>query len=301
MNFGEITARSIIQKSGLSATSYSVNTFTGCTHACVYCYACFMRRLKDRAEPWGSYADAKINAAELFARDLKKLRAGGDVFFGSVTDVYQPLEKKNRLMRGILSHLNERREQASAESAAVRAGYFPGMEPEPAAPPLISFSILTKSDLVLRDLDLLTQLPEISVGFSIALLDERVRAILEPGAVSIARRLDALGTLHDSGVRTFVFINPTLPYLTPISEIMAAIRGKADSVFGESLNQRCGNLPTIFQAVERVDPALVTPFRRALDDPVWLAERKREFLEAARRNKIATDGFWDHSETTRGD
>lgn len=301
MSFGEIQARSIIQKSGLSERSYSVNTFTGCTHACVYCYACFMRRLSDRAEPWGSYADAKVNAVTLFARDLKKLRNGGDVFFGSVTDVYQPLEKKYRLMRGILSHLVECHEQAALDHAARQAGYFPGMEPEPIQPPARSFLILTKSDLALRDLDLLTRLPEVSVGFSIALLDERVRTILEPGAVSIKRRLDALGRLHDQGIRTFVFINPTLPYLTPISEIMAAIRGKADSVFGESLNRHCGNLPTIFHAVEQVDPTLATPFRRALNDPVWLAERKSEFLEAARRNKIATDGFWDHGETKRVD
>lgn len=294
MKIGSVQARTIIQKSGLSDHSYSVNTFTGCAHACVYCYACFMRRFSERTEPWGEYVDAKVNAAELFSREVDKLKSGEHLFFGSVTDVYLPAERQFRLMRAILERLVEKENDSDRRSNGAR--YFPGMEPEPIERPEIRFSILTKSDLVLRDVDLLSRLPNATVGFSIALFDERARKILEPGAVSIQRRLDALGRLRAAGIRTFVFINPALPYLTPIAEIMAAIRGRADSVFGETLNRRCGNLADIFRAVERYDPALTEPFRRAVGDVRFAAEQKAEFLRAAKENEIETDGFWDHAE-----
>lgn len=294
MIFGEIEAKSIIQKSGLSDGSRSVNPYFGCSHACVYCYACFMKRFSDHTGPWGSFVDAKVNAVSLFRRDFRRLKGGGHLFFGSVTDAYQPIEKKYRLTRGILEFLAETFDSANRSDAEKERFLFP--ELAESERPIFSLSLLTKSDLVLRDQDLLTRIPNISVGFSIALLDERARRELEPGAVSVERRLRALEEIHAAGIKTFVFIDPFLPGITPIAEIMEKIVGRADSVFGETLNIHCGNLDAVCRAVGRVDPSLVEPFRRRVRDRDEAAAAKKEFIRQAARYGIASEGFWDHAD-----
>lgn len=291
MKIGEKKARSIIQKSGLSENSYCVNTFSGCSHACVYCYACFMRRFSGHDEPWGEFVDAKINAAALFPREFRRLRGGEDIFFGSVTDVYQPLEKKYRLMRGILEFLAE--ESRSPKSGGPKT-LFSDLEPEEEPRREVGLTILTKSDLVLRDLDLLREIPKIAVGFSVALLDEKARAILEPGASPAVDRIAALEKLHDAGIRTFVFINPFLPHITPLADIFAQIAEKADSVFGETLNTHCGNLPSVFRAVGKYRPELLRTFKAALDDTEYKENVKNEFVRLAKEHRLVCDGFFLH-------
>lgn len=318
----EIRARRIIGKSGLGDGSMSVNPFVGCSHACVYCYAVFMKRFTDHHEPWGSFVDVKVNAADLFPADYRRLKEGNHLFFGSVTDVYQPTEKKFGLMRGILKFLAERSginaeskgaenesrigKKSSARSKPRRpssANYFPEMiDSAETSPPCaalekrIRISILTKSDLVLRDIDLIRQIPSISVGFSIAMPDERARRIFEPGASPVAARLTALERLHAAGIRTFVFINPVLPHITPLETIFRRIGPSADSVFGESLNFHCGNLTQIYDAVRRYDPDRVEPFRQGIRDPHYWSEVKKRFFSLAKENRIPCDGFHVHGE-----
>ncbi len=316
----EITARHIIGKSGLGSESASVNPFVGCSHACAYCYAVFMRKFTDHQEPWGRFVDVKTNAADLFPSDYRRMKGRGGLFFGSVTDVYQPLEKKYRLMRRILEFLVEERERASRGEVDDFEGddrkrhgkgrkvsptpfLFPEIEegegdPDETVPeavlPSVGLAILTKSDLVLRDLDLLTRLPGISVGFSLAMPDDRARRIFEPGASPLENRFSALEAVHAAGIRTFVFIDPVIPRITPVGRILHRIAGSADSVFGESINLRYGNYHAVLNAIRRYDPALVDPFRRSLNDPDYWRVVKEEFLQGAEKEGIPCEGFHIH-------
>ncbi len=132
-----------------------INPYTGCVHGCVYCYARFMKRFTGHTEPWGTFLDAKVNAAELLRGQLARRREPftESVFFSSVTDPYQPAEKQHRLTRSLLEVLLEHQ---------------------------VPIAILTKSDLVLRDVDLLARFASCKVGLSLMTLDDELAHRLEP-------------------------------------------------------------------------------------------------------------------------
>ncbi|MEF9437634.1 MAG: radical SAM protein, partial [Candidatus Mariimomonas ferrooxydans] len=162
---------------------YCINPYVGCAHACRYCYATFMKRFTGHLEPWGSFVDVKINAPDLLKRQLKRARKG-DILVSSVTDPYQPEESKYMITRKCLEVLE--------------FFQFP-------------VDILTKSPLVLRDIDIISQLRNAEVGMTITTDDERIRRIFEPMAPPITARINALRKLHGSGIKTYVFIGPVLP------------------------------------------------------------------------------------------
>ena len=179
----EKRVRSILSKSGIPGIDYCINPYVGCSHGCRYCYATFMKRFTGHREPWGSFVDVKINAPELLRRQITK--AGrGNILISSVTDPYQPMEEKYRLTRQCLEVLS---------------------------PSQFSVDILTKSPLVLRDLDLLKKFKEIEVGITITTDEEEIKKIFEPRTPPIAARIQALKTLHEKGIKTYAFIGPLLP------------------------------------------------------------------------------------------
>jgi DNA repair photolyase len=180
----EITCKSILTKSGIPAVDYAVNPYVGCEHGCVYCYAVFMKRFTGHQEEWGEFVDVRVNAPQVLACQLKRSQPGS-VTLGTVTDAYQPLEGRCELARGCLQ-------------ALVPYETFPT-------------TVLTKSELVLRDLDVLREMRDVEVAFTITTLDEGVRRVLEPRASPIQQRLKALSILHQAGIRTWVFFGPALP------------------------------------------------------------------------------------------
>ena len=196
--------RSALNRSGIPGVDWALNPYVGCTHACVYCYASFMRRFTGHAAPWGAYVEAKANVADVLARQVR--RARGHVLLSSVTDAWQPAEAECGLSRACLEVL---------AGGAVEVG------------------VLTKSDLVLRDQDVFLRFRDLlgawrlSVGFSIATLDDGLAALLEPGAPSPSRRLAALEVLSRAGVPTWVFVAPVLPGLTDAPEALAALVAEA--------------------------------------------------------------------------
>jgi DNA repair photolyase len=202
----EKTVGSVLSKTGIPGARYSLNPYVGCSHGCIYCYATFMMRYTGHTEKWGSFVDKKINAPSVLRRELK--RAGkGRVMVSSVTDPYQPAEAEEGLTRQCLKALFDYR--------------FP-------------VDVLTKSPLVLRDMDLLREFSDLDVGITVTTDDERMREIFEPGAPSISERIRALGTLKKNGIRTYAFIGPVLP-MDPDS-LAEKIRPYADSVLIDRMN-----------------------------------------------------------------
>jgi len=211
----EIKARTILQKSRLPKSQYCLNPYVGCTHRCSYCYARFMRRFTGHSGPWGSFVDAKINASEILEQQLKRTHVKGKVLIGSVCDAYQPVEKHYELTRMCIQLLVKYN---------------------------VEFSVLTKSSLILRDLDLLLQAgPKVSVGVSLTTLDESCRLEFEPGASPVHDRLKTLETLYSRGIHTYAFIGPILPLITDPQAIVETVAPFVDEVWGEFLNLRCGN------------------------------------------------------------
>ena len=151
MKIREIKAKNILSKSQIY--DYALNPYVGCQHNCVYCYARFMKRFTGHKERWGEFVDVKINAAELLANEIKKKKIGR-VWISGVCDPYQPLEKRYMLTKRCLDIL-------------VENGW--------------PFTVLTKSPLVLRDIEALKRLNDTEVGFTITTADEKIRKIFEPG------------------------------------------------------------------------------------------------------------------------
>ena len=188
----EIRCKSILNRSRIPGIDYAINPYVGCEHACVYCYSDFMGRFRPHPEPWGQFVDVKVNAAEILQRQMRRAKPGL-VSLSTVTDPYQPAEQKYRLTRACLEEFRDDR---------------------------FSISILTKSDLVLRDLDLLRGISRLEVAFTITTLDENLREIFEPGAPSITRRLRALREVSQAGIRAWIFLGPVLPYFSDRPEVL---------------------------------------------------------------------------------
>ncbi len=220
-----VEAKSILSKSNLPVCDFSANPYVGCSHACRYCYASFMKRFSGHDEPWGQFVDVKR------WKPLKNARKhdGQQVFVGSVCDPYLPEEAEYGRTRALLEEL-----------------VGSGME----------VSIQTKSDLVLRDIDLISQLPGARVGFSINTLDEGFRSDMD-AAVPLARRLAAMKELHDAGIRTTCFISPIFPGITDVPAIIEAARDRCNLVWLENLNLRGGYKADILGYIAEKRPDLV--------------------------------------------
>jgi DNA repair photolyase len=171
--------------SRLPGLDWAVNPYRGCSHSCAYCYAQDVTRFEMGAT-WGSIVEVKVNIVQRLKKELSR-KCTGVYGVGTVTDPYQPLEAEHELSRGCLSLLKRFGAQTS---------------------------ILTKSDLVLRDLDLLVDWPGVEVGLSIGTVDEGACSVIEPGAPAPGRRFEALRRLSDSGVGVYLMAAPIIPAIS---------------------------------------------------------------------------------------
>lgn len=269
MGINEVRAKSILQKSNLPDASYVINPYTGCVHGCVYCYARFMKRFTNHGEPWGAFLDAKVNAPEVLRRQLSGRREPitQTIFLSSVTDPYQSPEGKYKLTRGLLEVLLEYQ-----------------------AP----VSILTKSDLVVRDIDIFKQLTRCSVGLSLSTLDDDLAARLEPRASSPSRRISALRELHESGMHTYAFISPYLPALSHIEDLVNAITGIADEMGVEAINPRGGNWLGVEQVLSRYYPDKLSDCRRYSKEEAYWQAFEPVVKQLADQHQIQLMGFYRH-------
>lgn len=234
MTTAEITARSIITKSNLPEADYVINPYTDCSHACRYCYARFMKRFTGHSEPWGSFVDVKLNAPDLIPEKSGKYR-GKSVFLSSVTDPYLPLEKNYGLTRQILERL------------------IP-LEPR--------LGIQTKSDLIVRDIDILRRFTSCEAGLTITTLDDSVRKEIEPGTSPVSNRIAALKAMHEAGIRTYAFIGPILPGLTDWKRIIVETRSFTDFYLFENLNMTGSIRDSVMKWLSTKHTALVPEYER---------------------------------------
>lgn len=244
-------SKSIISKSGISPADYVINPYVGCSHSCFYCYARFMKRFTGHGEDWGDFIDVKINAPDLIPsiNDQKPSKySGKKILLSSVTDPYIPIEGKYEITPGILQKL---------------------------IPHQPDLSILTKSDLVLRDLDLIKQFKNREIGFSFSSLEEDIRMEVEPRASSINKRLNALKMVHEKGVRSYVFISPIIPFITDWKDIINKTSNYTYYFMFENLNV----VGTVWASVKR-----------------WLESKHPDVLENYKNIFFEDNFYWERIE-----
>jgi DNA repair photolyase len=210
ITFHEVLARSALNSvpgSGLPF-NWTINPYRGCTHACRYCFARPSHRYLelDQGLDFDQQIVVKTNVADVLRRELARPSWSGEqVALGTNTDPYQRAEGRYRLMPGII--------EALAGSGT----------------PL---SVLTKGTLLKRDLGLLASAAEqvpVGLGISLALADEDLRRLVEPGVPSVRGRLDLIRAVRDAGLPCGVMVAPVLPWLTDSTEQIDHLLGELAS------------------------------------------------------------------------
>jgi len=196
----EIRAKTLVTRvRGLDTyfgLDYGMNLYRGCQHHCVYCDS---RSLCYGIEAFDRDVLIKANAIELLESELQRKRKKGIVGTGSMNDPYMPIEEKVRLTQRALE---------------VIAAYGFGAH------------VVTKSDLVLRDVPLLQRISRTGsaiVSLTVTTIDDRLSRMIEPGAPPTSSRLRALKALADAGIETRIALMPTLPFIEDTWENVSAI------------------------------------------------------------------------------
>ena len=266
LEFIEVEARTLINAIPEAAQlpfRWTINVYRGCSHACTYCFARPTHEFlgMDAGRDFERRIVVKVNAVEVLRGETRPGRwAGESIAMGTNTDPYQPAEGKYRLTRGVVEVLTERRNP---------------------------FSILTKSPLVLRDLDLLeaaAEVADVSVSFSIGTLDEAVWRLSEPGTAHPLRRVEAIARLRERGIRSGVLIAPVLPGLSDAPEqveqvVKACLDAGATSVGALLLHLRPGVSEQYLPWLASVRPDRLASHREAYRDGAHDIEGQRRLSE----------------------
>ena len=223
-----IEVNDYLTKSNLPASDYVINPYVGCPHGCKYCYASFMKRFTKHKEDWGTFIDIKKCSKKINLKKIEHKR----VFLSSVTDCYNKFEEKYELTKNILEQLVN----VDCE-----------------------LSISTKSKLILRDLDLLKKMKNLTVSMSINTLDENFKNDMD-NASSIHDRLKTLKELHKNGIKTVLFMSPIFPYITDFKEIIDISKDYINEYWFENLNLRGSYKQTIFKYIEEKYPNLLEKY-----------------------------------------
>ena len=190
MKLMEKKASTALNPSKLPGLDYALNPYRGCSHGCVYCYSSDVLRM-DNWQDWGNFVEVRKNIPVLLAKQKKKI--SGVVGMGTVTDPYQQAEEKYKITRYCLEQL---------------------------ATSKCSTTVQTKSDLIVRDIDILQRMKNVEVIFTINSMDEVIARKIEPGAPSPQKRLEALRQLSEAGIKTWVFLGPIIPLINDSRDLL---------------------------------------------------------------------------------
>ena len=261
----EVDCRTVLNRTSLG--DYSLNCYTGCAHGCAYCYARFMQRFHPHDEPWGAFVDVKRNALDVLRRQLRRAPPG-EVFLSSACDGWQPIEAERRLTRRACAMLLEH-------------GF--------------RLHVLTKSALVLRDLDVFAG-KDVRLGVTLTALDAGLAALWEPRAWSPAERIEVLRAARRAGMATAVMFGPLLPSLCDDAESLHALFAVAaelgvDKIWVDAINPRPRVWPAVAALLRSRYSGLLETYRRILFDRArrseYLAALRRRVDEVARRAGMA--------------
>ncbi|GAC69871.1 hypothetical protein GS4_28_01190 [Gordonia soli NBRC 108243] len=293
ITFHEVLAKSVLNKVPEASHlpfRFTVNTFRGCSHACRYCFARPTHEYLelDAGRDFDSQVVVKLNAAAVLRKELRRRSWRREtVALGTNTDPYQRAEGRYRLMPGVISALTE------------------------SATP---FSILTKGTLLRRDLPLLRQAARavpVSIGISLAIIDDELQKQIEPGTPSPRARLALIRDVADAGFAPHVMLAPVIPYLTDstadLDALLAALsEAGAASVTAFPMHLRSSTKPWFLEWLAQEHPALLKRYRGlygrgayvAPEYSAWLRERMGPLVE---RHRLGGSGMSLRDSVEAGD
>ena len=266
VEYFSLPAQSLLNKcdSPRMPFTWTINPYRGCEFACKYCYARYTHEFMEMHD--GLEFERKIyvkqNAGWLLRRDLKKVKRGESIAIGTATDPYQPAERRFGMTRTILDEL------------ASHSGF--------------DISIISKSDVILRDMDVFQKIAaqnNLSINLTVTTLDVELARLLEPRAPRPDLRLNALRKLNDAGLRAGVAIAPVLPGITDSPKqldalMKAAAEAGAQWVFANPLFLKPCSEKVFMPFLAERFPALVESYKQRF--------AKNAFLPAAYRKQIST-------------
>jgi DNA repair photolyase len=264
VQYFNLEARSLLNRCRVPRMpfSWTINPYRGCEFACKYCYARYTHEFMEMRD--GADFERKIyvkqQAAWLLRQELKRVKPGEQIALGTATDPYQPIERHLRVTRAILEEL------------ALHSGFDLG--------------IVTKSDLILRDSELLRQIAvqnRVYVNLTITTLDAKLARILEPRAPRPDLRLKAVEELNRAGVDAGVICAPVIPGITDseesLEELVAATRqAGGKNIFANPLFLKPCSAAVFLPFLEKEFPHLVEDYRQRYAE--------RAFLSAAYHRRI---------------
>jgi len=185
LHVAEIQCKTLLNRSTMGFADYTLNAYQGCAFGCSYCYVPVMRQRhkQESAQPWGGWVLVKVNAPDVLRRQMLSVPMEARITIGTATDSWQPLEKKYGISRRILEEL----------------AYYPN-----------PVYIITRSPLLLRDIDILCRMADVGIGVSLPTFDERARRVFEPHAPAIPGRLRLVRKLLAAGLPVTLFWCPIL-------------------------------------------------------------------------------------------
>jgi DNA repair photolyase len=242
---------------------WTINPYRGCEFACKYCYARYTHEFMELRDPldFERKIYAKQDAARLLRRDLRKVKPGEEIAIGTATDPYQPAERRYRITRAVMEEL------------AQHAG--------------LSLGVVTKSNLVLRDVDVLRAVAErnqIFINLTVTTTDAVLARILEPRAPRPDLRLETVARLNEAGVPAGVICAPVVPGITDSPAqldglVAAAARAGARYIYANPLFLKPCSAAVFLPFLEQNFPHLVENYRQRYSG--------RAFLDRAYRQRIS--------------
>ena len=272
-----IQAKSILNRCNVPRMpfTWTINPYRGCEFACKYCYARYTHEFMELRDPFDFERRiyAKQHTADLLRRDLKKVKPGEEIAIGTATDPFQPAERRYEITRGILETLAE----------------YDGL----------NIGIVTKSDLVLRDTDLLKKIAARSslfVNLTITTLSTELARILEPRAPRPDLRLKAIRELTDAGVPAGVICAPVVPGITDAPADLdalakAAREAGARYIFANALFLKPCSASVFLPFLEKEFPRLVQAYRERYGENTYLPDAYRKRLQTLMAKLRKKHGF----------
>src|SRR5271169_3300047 len=260
-----LPARSLLSRCTSSRVpfAWTINPYRGCEFACKYCYARYTHEFMEMRD--GVDFERKIyvkqQAAWLLRRDLKKVKRGEEIAIGTATDPYQPAEKRFEITRGILEELARHR----------------GLD----------LGIVTKSNLIVRDTALLSQIAErnsLFIKLTVTTMNEKLARILEPRAPRPDLRLEAVRELSAAGVNAGVICAPVLLGITDSPAALGAVvraakQAGAKYIYANPLFLKPCSANVFLPFLEKEFPQLVDDYRKRFGE--------RAFVRKAYRKRIS--------------
>ena len=259
-----------VKAKGIFTSDYGINIYRGCTHGCIYCDSrSEVYQMNHKFED----IEVKVNAPELLKRELVR-RKPFMVGTGAMTDPYIPLEKRLKNVRKCLELI-------------YRYGF--------------GFACLTKSDLVLRDIDLLKKINEKTkavIQITITTADDELSRIIEPHVCPTSRRIEVLEKLKENGIPTVVWLCPILPHINDTEEninliLDTCIENEVKGVLnlGMGLSLREGNREYFYKKLDEKFPGLKKRYIEEFGDSCFIHSSDNRRLRAILKRRCNEHGI----------